>query len=296
MKIAYLITTYNNPLHLNRLIRALDQKSVSFFIHIDKKTETKYNIPKKHNIYILKENISVYWGSFTFIEAVIKLINSARNITSFDYYILLSGSDYPIKSNSYILKFLNENKGKEFINISQMPNNNKSFERIDYFYISTYIKNYNLKNILTRLINFIVSKFKLKRKHPEEFSSFTFYAGSNWWGLSHNAIEFILDFISINPKFTRFYKYTFIPEEMFFHTILGNSNFKENVINSFTYTEWSQKTDSHPSEISMNHMPLLANDIINTEYGNGKSYILFARKFSDNSTKILKYIDKFIRI
>lgn len=294
MKIAYLITAYNNPLHLNRLLKSLEHKDSYFFIHIDKKSNYKFNIPKHSNIIILKNNINVYWGSFSFIEAIIKLVALARSVGTFHYYVLLSGTDYPVRSNDYIRKFLKSNSSKEYINLSIMPANGKPMHRVEYFYIQT---NYDFKlgSILKRIVNRCIRIFKLKRKLPSQYSNYNLYGGSNWWALSDKCIEYVLDFINKNPKFIKFYKNTLIPEEMFFQTIIGNSSFMNNVNNSFTYADWSISTSAHPQEISKKHIPIFKKGFFTSAYGNRKTPILFARKFSDNSEELINIIDKEIR-
>jgi len=295
MKIAYLITAYNNPKHLNRLVRALDDINIDFYIHIDKKSKTTFNLPSLPNLFILKNRIKIYWGGYSIVDAELRLIKTAANKYHYDYFILLSGTDYPVKSNKYIKNFLQKNYDKEFINLCKMPYNNKSLDRINYYYISTYKKNLSFNNFIKRIINLSIRKLKIKRKFPKKYDHYILYAGSQWWAFSSKAISYILNFIDNNPEFVNFYKHTLIPDELFFHTIIGNSPLKTNVINSITYSNWARNNPAHPSHINFEHIQILSKKTVKSVYGNGQSNLLFARKFSDSCNEILNIIDNKFR-
>ena len=70
------------------------------------------------NVYIVEDRVSVNWSGFSVVEATLKLMNMVRDTNKkYDYISLISGQDYPIKSNEYIETYFTENQGKEFIAI-----------------------------------------------------------------------------------------------------------------------------------------------------------------------------------
>lgn len=286
MKIAYLIVAHNNPIHLNRLINALNSDEASFFIHIDEKSPNIFNLPQRNNIFILNKRLNVYWGGYSQVDATIRLLKKATEFNKYDYYVLLSGVDYPVKSNKYIKKFFEDNNSYEFIDIYKMPLYDKSLSRI---------QNYNIESLhryvrpMLFISNKIINLFGYKRKIPEKYSSFVMYAGSNWWALSKACVNYVLNFIDSNPQFVKFYKHTYNPDEMFFHTIIGNSPFIYKSRNSLTYADWTGKIK--PALIDRGHMEVLKKEFIPSTFNNFNSYILFARKFYDNSGEIIKLID-----
>lgn len=295
MKIAYLITAYNNPRHLNRLLEALNNASVDFYIHIDKKSKVTFDIPQWKNIHVLENNIEVFWGSFTFIEATILLIKEAKKYGEYDYYCMTSGADYPVRSNEYILNFFKKNKGKEFINICKMPDNDKSFDRVNYFYYSDFLLKLNPIYLYKILVNRLVRFFNIQRSIPMEYKKLVLFGGSNWWALSDKCVSYILAFVEKNKKLSQFYKNTYIPEEMFIHTIIGNSPFYKKVTNAYMYTDWNAKSGPLPAQIKKRHIDELSKNQLISTYGDGKMTVLFARKFADNSLEVLKIIDKELR-
>lgn len=294
MKIAYLISAHTNPIHLARLISSLDYKYVDFFVHIDKKNEDKFNISSKDNIHIIKNNINVFWGTYSIVETALLMLKEAKKTDKYDYYIWLSESDYPLKSNNEIRNYLKNNYEKEFINICKMPENDKSLDRVEKYYLPKR-NNVVWKNIVRNIANQILNIIPIKRRLPSPYNNFVLYGGSQWWAFSDSAVDYILNFIKKAPEYVRFYKRTYIPDEMFFHTILGNSEFKKNITNSFTYTDWRKYGGPLPATIEERHIKELKKEFQKTGYGDGKIYFLFARKFNDSSSKIIKIIDNTLR-
>lgn len=293
MKIAYLILAHNNPLHLNRLISALKTEHSDIFLHVDKKSTGFISLPDESNVMLIKNTVAVHWGGFSVTQAILNLLQEASAIGKYDYFILISGADYPVKSNANIFRFLQQHQGEEFINLCKMPEMNKTFDRVEYFYFD-YQRGLGISSLSKRVINELLRLPLFKRKYPEPYSHFTLYGGSTWFVLSKKCIDYILQFISNNPKFVDFYKNTLNADEMFFQTIIGNSPFKQNVVNALTYNDW-QKGSAHPAAITLHHLPMLSQETLPTPYGNGKMTPLFARKFSDDSGHITTEIDNLFR-
>lgn len=308
MKIAYIISAYKYPEQLIRLVVRLSTENTSFFVHIDQKTDDKIyhqmvgelsHIP---NIYFLKRH-RCYWGDFGHVNATIKGLNEIfRRKTSFDWTILLTGQDYPIKSNSQIENFLSKNEGKLFMEYEPLPKldlPNGGFDRINYWHLCLFnqhlvfpgklwLNTYNYSQIkqdikfrIASILWFaLIFWFPIKRKFPKGFKPF---AGSSYWCLSKECVEYIYNFIQQNPTFVNYFKYIDVPDEMFFHTIVLNSPFKESVINdSLKYEDWKNPTPMLPAILGKNDFEKLL-----------KSSKLFARKFDiDRDAEILDMIDK----
>jgi hypothetical protein len=291
LKIAYIILTHNNPIHLNRMIYRLNSPNVSFFIHVDGKSNiSNYNIPKFRNIFVIKNRIKVYWGEFSQVQAIINLLKMASAKNNYDYYIFLNGTDYPVRNNEYIYNYLIKNKNKEFISIVEMPGIGKTLDRIWYYRFQNSNRNHSPVGIIKQTLNLMIRKLKIKRSFPKQYSDFKFYGGCAKWALTGACMHYILDFINSNPKFIQFWRNTHIPDETFFHTIIGNSKFYSNVKCTLLYEDWSE--GDIPAFLSMKHIKILTQNEHKTSYG--VSSIIFARKFSDNSTDIINYIDKYL--
>jgi hypothetical protein len=55
------------------------------------------------------------------------------------------------------------------------------------------------------------------------------FGGQMYWSLPRDAVEYVLQTTAREPRLVRFFQHTFIPDEMFFQTILLNSPHRERV-------------------------------------------------------------------
>lgn len=279
MNISYLILAHNNFEHLSRLIDALDDGNSSFYIHIDKKTEEEYNNPRE-DVLVIPQRFDINWGGYNMVEATLALMRYAHthNMSS-DYYILISGVDYPIRSRKFLQNQLKS--GKEFIDIAPMPVPYKSMERFEYYYFEYDRRNLNHFNPKF-LVEVFLKKFKIKRKIP-----FKLYVGTQWFALTGKCIEYVLKTIGKDKTYEDFFRHSLVPDEAFFQTVIGNSSFLGNTAASLTYTDWEVPVP--PAMIEERHVEFLKDHIeFNDEYGQRFPY--FARKFDDKSKSIIAKI------
>jgi hypothetical protein len=111
---------------------------------------------------------------------------------------------------------------------------------------------------------------------------------SQWWALNKSAISYICRYLSERPEVLSFYKYSHIPDEMFFQTILygtGNEEMKESIFefkNSWmTFTHWDRPSEFYGQPLTMSDYEAVA-----------ASEKLFARKFELNvSDELLVRLD-----
>ena len=297
MHICYMILAHNVPNHFGHLIHALASGSdTNCIVHVDKKSDLvsfKSQIKAgrlSDRVYFIEQRVSVFWGSFAMVQATIKLLRTALELfPNADYYCLISGSDYPIQSPTYIEDYFSRNSGYQFINLSEVPNKslNKPLSRFTTFRIHTKERAY-WKQTLVHVINAL----KIQRDHTKYLKELRPYAGSQWWALTNNACQYVIDFMQKNPKIITYLRNVIIPDELFFQTIIGNSVFAKRMKRNITYSDWRRKDSPyHPAIIDSDHIDyfverkhLLGAGV----YGEGE--LLFARKFPDDSEYLVKRI------
>lgn len=303
MDLNYIILAHNNPNHLYRLVSKLNDVGVYFYIHIDKKNEDsvfKSKLKTFKNVHFIENRVNVRWGTYSIVEATINCLNKVVDDKKNGYCILLSGVDYPIKSNKLIQEHFKNNNGNEFIEIcndsdwsqkqielrlnrwaippSKYP---KQLWVIPHVFSNDFRKKYrwSLKKIYQLLIEqkqLNVFKVLLNRKYPKYVKP---YGGSQWWGLSIDTVKLILNFIKQNPSFIKYHKNAMVPDEYFFHTIVGNLIHHDKIKNKLTYTKFLPNLNS--PEIQKTDEDF--NEFADSEF-------FFARKFDENSS-ILDKID-----
>jgi len=281
MKVCYLVLAHNNFAHLDRLVDALDGDDVSFYIHIDKIVASDYQ-PKLANAEIIPERVDINWGGFSMIDATLALMrNAVAGYPDADYYILISGVDYPIRSKVFLYDLLK--KKKEYIDIAPVPVPYKPVERYEYYYFDFKRRNAKLYNPLL-FTEILLKKVGFKRNPP-----FKIYAGTQWFALTADCTKYILKTVREDKRYTDFFKHTLVPDEAFFQTIIGNSPFVQNTTSSLTYTDWEVPVP--PATITEKHIDFLK---IHTEFNDeyGQRFPYFARKFNDESKDLLEKIKK----
>ena len=290
MKIAYLILAHNTPKHVQRLVSALSASSSSFFIHVDRKSNLADFAGIKGDVEFTAKRVSVFWGDFSQVEAILVLIRAAlADERRFDRFVLISGADYPIRPESYIESFFSNNSDKEFINLVQMPSAaaSKPISRLTRYWLRPSTP--RPIRAVQRLL-MIARVLPRNRDYKACFGDLVPYAGSTWWALSRAACEKIVGFVDRETRVVRFYRNTHCPDESFFQTILGNSDFRPKIARNVTYTDWSAGGRS-PANLSEKHVAILrAHPSANDVYGAGE--LLFARKFTDESGDIVARLDR----
>ena len=259
-----------------------------------------------------RESLISGWD-FRRSKSILLLLREAIR-QKFDYCVLLSGSDYPIKSNTSIKKFF-ETSDKEFIVFWRLEDRPSWKHKVEYLYPIDLVPIYGHskgieKSYLRRL--FWGRFFKYQRLMPKRryISGMIAYGGSHWWSLSSGCVAYILRFVQDNPKFISFYRNTHCPSEMFFQTIILNSEWARRVQNFDAYLEWRSAISD---EDKLREDTMLAEDSFNLRYidwSGGKRELpaildetdwqiiknssnLFARKFHPKrSAKLLDLIDE----
>lgn len=252
MRLAYIISAYKSPDLLIRLVHRIHTPRSIFLIHVDKRTDgTQYRqmvsgLNDLANVVFLKRH-SCHWGDFGHVRATLKgLAYLFENGERFDYVFLLTGQDYPIKSNAYIKSFLTEANGRDFISYYSFPNQSwggdGGLRRIEKWHfrfledwpVRLFHKFSHLpvtiqsKSKIKVVICSILERLFTKRELPGHMKPF---GGPGYWCITWKSARYIHQFARDNSEFVRFFKYVDIPDEVFFHTIIMNSPYRRSVVN-----------------------------------------------------------------
>jgi len=275
-KMCFLVLAHSHFQQLNRLLNSLDYPGFDVYLHVDAKSSYQGALPK--NVSLIQPSVICQWGSFSLVQATLELLRAAKDSgIEYRYYTLLSGVDYPVRSNDDIHRKLAESDS-EFLDIYQGKND----FRHDWY----------RKHHLTRfpywprrLVHMFLHRMQgrvLPDKHMP--MSMQPYWGSQWWSLSHAAIQYVFDFMMEHPKYLPFFKFSHAPDEMFFHTIILNSSFKSKMKPNLHYIDW-KKGGSHPKVLGENDFEAFST-----------GDWLFARKFDLDATPgLLDRIDRELR-
>lgn len=288
MRIAFLILAHNTPSHLARLITALRHPDHRFFIHVDKKQDvTPFEKVAAQDVSFI-DRIEVEWGDITGVKAALLLMKTARAAGPFDYYFLMSGSDYPLYTADEINRFFADHQGYEFLDSVEMPapQAGKPASRLENFYPK--------KGRGFTLLEKLRSRYYRNRKRDfrAALRGVVPHGGSAWFALTDKAVDEVLRFPREEPGAAAFLVNTYIPEETYFQTVIANSPVMANVTRNLTYTDWSRGGPS-PKNLTEADLHLFEKDLIADEAAHsGPGVYLFARKFLDGSEPLTSEIDR----
>jgi Core-2/I-Branching enzyme len=293
VKIAYLMVVHKHPRLLKRAIGTLSTEDSGFFIHIDRKANIgEFSGVRGEDIFFSEVRIPVYWGEFSQVEATMELVRQALACSAnYDYFVFMQGSDYPLRSGRYIHRFLEENRGWEFMNLVKIPAPGYPLSKINKL-------RYPSAQPVRRFAARVLGKLGLaQRDYRRYLGGLEAYAGNAWWTLSRDACKYIMEFAGRNPQVERYFRDTFTSDEMFFQTILGNSPLRPRVRNNLVYVDatWSIRGEQRHM-IEDKHVRFFeAQEKVWVKDEWGSREILFARKFSDDNLDLLGRIDEMIK-
>jgi len=302
-KIAFLITAHSDFEQLKKLCASLDYPKFDIYIHINKLVRVnikKLDIKLKYaNVFILKKRVKVHWGGYSLFTAILKMYKYAFKKSIYCRYVNLSGLDYPIKANDVIYKTLIDDT-KEFIIGSPLFKN--GYHKVSnkyYFDINGKIKIKLLGFAQLIKLKFFNSLVIKKRINPGPYPAlyikndyYPVFFSCTWLGLSDNFIEYFLNIMNKNKKIKRYFKYSYVPDELLIATIFFNSPFKDKALGFIT--DESLHYNNYPALHYLNYEPVIE---VYDEYSYDKiinSKKLFVRKVtSEKSTKLIEMIDKY---
>ena len=233
MKIAYLISTFTDPQHLSRLIKALDGADVHFFIHVDAKVDIRPfdELTKGDNVHYLSDRVNVYWGTYSQVEFQMRMIQAALDLSvRFDRLFMLSGQDYPLWSNGQIRDYLSQCGEHELISgicldTEEVEESKKRIYRL--FRPQTDIRWLSAKanDWLSKALRKFCKLTGMRKKLWMEVDGkqWHLFKGSDYFCLSHDLAAYVVRTWQEQPAIHQYFKTSFAPSETCIPTIVFNN-------------------------------------------------------------------------
>ena len=278
--VAYLILAHAHPELVIRMIDALRAPGATFAVHVDARSGNDVMTPlrgyaAKREDEVLAPRQRCYWGTYALVQATLECLHvlfaSGR---PFEYAVLLSGQDYPIKSPDAMATFFEERKGTEFIEAFPLDAPNRWTPQGGRFQAMARVTRYTL-NVRSRVL-----QLTLPRRFPLGWRP---HGGSQWWALSRPALEWVEKTLRERPQVARYFRHTFIPDEAMFQTMLANSPFADRISSEpLHYIDWERPNPNYPRTLD------------GEDYGRlSASSALFARKMHpQRSAELLERVDR----
>lgn len=278
MKIVYYLMTHKNECQIKRLIERLLTGSNSFIlIHHDYSKGMPLAIQKTANVQVIKNYVPVKYGHISISQAMLRGIQWLEEESlDFDWLLMLSGQDYPVRPIHQIEAFIENTSYDAFIGYERIHENPVLHGR--YFH-TLCMRRYFYKRIKIPGIKNIF----IKRRHPYQ-EGLHCYAGSQWLNLSRKAVEFIWSNKDLTRQLFEYLKKASCPEETLFQTVVVNQSGLKIANNDKRYIVWREDAE-HPEVLCLDHLAEIL-----------ESDAWFARKVDDTTCpELLDRLDEVIK-
>lgn len=254
MKIAILIQCHKNPKQINLLLERLNHPDIDCYLHIDKKADFADKIIHRENVFVLpdEQRVSVEWAQISQVTATLNLLNTAvAGIRGgYDYYWLISGQDWPLRSVEEIVEFFMQHSGENFIqywsskNFGEHIQNNFDKRNQIYFPEGIIGRKYWQKVLKRGWVEISGGYNRTWKLFQRKQLEVDFYFGSQWWALTGETVEWIINYLGQHEDYYIFYKNTVCPDESFFQTLVMMSPYADKKTDYLTYLHFSEGANS----------------------------------------------------
>ncbi|XP_061536290.1 xylosyltransferase 1 [Phycodurus eques] len=233
VRIAFVLVVHGRASRqFQRLLKTIYHTSHYYYIHVDQRSnylhrQVKALAAQYPNVRVTPWRMATIWGGASLLTMYLRSMADLLSMRdwSWDFFINLSAADYPIRTNNQLVAFLSKYRDMNFI---------KSHGRDN----ARFIRKQGLDRLFYECDTHM---WRLgDRKIPEGISV---DGGSDWFLLNRMFVEYVInskDNLVTNMK--RFYAYTLLPAESFFHTVLENSAYCESMVdNNLRITNWNRK-------------------------------------------------------
>ncbi|WPO92560.1 beta-1,6-N-acetylglucosaminyltransferase [Chryseobacterium sp. HR92] len=219
VRIAYFIMVHHKPEVFKEMFKKIYTRDQFYLIHIDRKAkpdlieEIQLYVVQFPNVYIL-DSLNIVSGGFNMVQAELNAMEFLLNVSKeWDYFINLSGEDYPLKSQNIIRQFLSTHKDRNYL----------------FYYDQKFYRPDTLQRIQSYFTEFayVISSFIYKRTFMKGVVPFI---GGKWFIFTRETCLFLINNKMV-MDFEDYYLHTFLPAESFFQTVLMNTSFSDIIIN-----------------------------------------------------------------
>ena len=269
-RIAFCVLCHKYTPVLAELVHQLDAPGNGLFIHVDGKADIGAfaALGKTGRVCFVEPRTKVYWGGFGMVESTLRLFSATRD-GGFRYVVLISGDTLPLYPAETIRTVLREAyaRGRQFIS----ANPSITPEEADRVRRRRFCPD---KSTFARRLLRIAMKCTMRADNPFFDRLPPLEKGSQWIAITDRMRDFIFDYLSVHPDFIPAFRYSHAADELFFHTLLGDSPFAGyNANYSLVHADWSHP-GAHPKT-------LYTSDLSQLSGLKSRGVPLFARKFDD---------------
>lgn len=264
MKLAYAILLHHNERQFEWLFDAIYDPGDAFAIHVDKATPERTLrsfeslVGDRPNVLFLPRR-RVAWGGWSLAAVSLESIRRLLDVDDgWDYFINLSGQDYPLRPVDRIRAELARNPAANYITADEID----SFPPDERYFVH--------RRKRWRCIEFGGRTRRIPVPNLGRPNVRIDWKGSGWYALSRDFCEWIFS-DALARDCIAAVRRTFIPDEFLMQTLALNGPFADTVtFDDRREADWVRGRP-HPETLTMRHLDRLTS-----------SNAFFARKFDES--------------
>ena len=236
----------------------------------------------------LRPHESTSWGHISVVHAAMRALRELYTNDSPDWFVLLSGSDYPVAPADTILHDLTTGRYDAYLDFRPITGSGALVRSLDNpgrthrFAASGWVplayERYIAKQIglrpITRRTFFIRHPWLVWPFHPFT-SEMRCFGGDHWFSANRRVARILLDEYENGERLIRHFSKRAVPEEAFYQTVICNQPNLSLSADNKRYADWS-KGGSHPKVLDVDDLPAIF-----------ASRAHFARKFQPGSPALI---------
>jgi hypothetical protein len=280
--VAWLVLAYRSPELLSELISSISPKERSVFVHVDARcNQDLFKNTEDAAVKFLESRFECPWGSFGRVSASIELLRKGLRYPA-THFALLSEDSFLLYEPDEIELKLPESETIILMDLSPMGSASKPISRVSKS--SPFRGDPRRQGLLIKLLDLLLTRLFVNRGWERALGRMNLFAGDSWWVISRKAAIEIIEFVDAHPQIVEFFETTWIADEHFFQTILGNSTSEYEFTGSPMLANWSSGSGSNPPYF-------LTEQDEKWIRSNRKGY-LFARKIEKHSESFAAFTKK----
>ncbi|MCQ2232886.1 MAG: beta-1,6-N-acetylglucosaminyltransferase [Paludibacteraceae bacterium] len=310
MKITYLFLVYKNAELVYHTCQQLKSVGVKFLVHVDRNSSEDFSMLKSiEGLEFYDLRYATVWGGSGLVKATASCLDYISKNYETDFVILMSESDYPVKSAEYIESYLRSTQ-KDYAVATPLPceypleNKNCYWLEGGMRRVKAYPLRLGSKGIASiepRMLNWgnlrqfgkvllkaplcLPKALKLLLKQRRQpLKDLPWCGGDQWFILRRVTVDKIVALIESDKRILAESDNTIVPDEVIFATLLhALSPVNERENKTLRYIHWKSPKAKSPSFLTMDTVSILETQICQSD-------ILFVRKVED--INVAKWIDE----
>jgi len=279
---AWLVLAYRSPDLLHDLTRSISPSSRAVLVHVDARcNQNLFSNSEAPEVEFIDSRFECPWGSFGRVSATIELIRRGLDYPV-THFALLSEDSFLLYEPEEIELRFPDSETQLFMDLAPMGSASKPISRISRR--SPFRGDPRKQGLALKIMDLLFTKAFVSRGWKNAVGDMSLFAGDSWWVISRKAAQEIIDFVDSNPEVLEFFQSTWIADEHFFQTILGNSMSQYNFNGSPMLANWTSGRGSYP--------PYFLSEGDEEWIRSNRNGHLFARKIETHSKSFSLFVER----